>query len=585
VGLALAFVEIEFDSQRWQRRELVDGVCAIDPSVLPCRVRAPGHVTVTALKIEDEVVLEADALFVLEGDDLRRCVLEIGPFARFTRSINPSAQELRDKIANRMAFGFVDDEHWAIAVSGAGLGEEFGYRQTLSIELKDRSHRLIQIEFQATPGARGRWTLTCPTALAVADLDVEVVRPEGEPRGRVDIALAMYRDRGVLETIVESWGKVILQPGLRVDPSATLAADSDRLHMPAIPTGEQAVLTFLDTVSHASGRLVFVHDGTARRVVLHSGFTLAGRISVPAAARLPTRMRMVFGALNEDANDSRFLSYFVSDLRDVSIASDGSFQVRGPERVPTFVDYSADAPALLGLEIEALGFDAHRSTWPLGAATRVDCGTIALQPSYAPIVLAPGHGLSASAVEWQSLVTGPGDDQWWNLRFGRLEADGALALVFADEYSARTSTDGHAAEDRAAKVAHIREGLPDPRQTPALMIYGSDDDEFLGFTRGPDGRYERAAERDYTIDIDAHPATGSDSKLDLSLQWRGIPKRFRILGPDRATQRTTLHLRAPREGVTLTWSPPSALGTPNPREYAVAGSIALDAERLTVPVP
>jgi hypothetical protein len=40
-GLALAFVELEVEARVWERRELVDGWCALEQVHIPCGVRAP----------------------------------------------------------------------------------------------------------------------------------------------------------------------------------------------------------------------------------------------------------------------------------------------------------------------------------------------------------------------------------------------------------------------------------------------------------------------------------------------------------------------------------------------------------------
>ena len=67
-GLALASVELEVEPRSWQRRDLVDGACALDRVHVPCGVRAPGHVAATVEKPGSDVTLEPDALLELDGE-------------------------------------------------------------------------------------------------------------------------------------------------------------------------------------------------------------------------------------------------------------------------------------------------------------------------------------------------------------------------------------------------------------------------------------------------------------------------------------------------------------------------------------
>jgi len=158
-GLALKFVEVEDEPGRWRDGALVDGTCRLDATRLPCGVRGPGHVASVARRLEDEVVLEADALLVLEGSDLRDCVVAIEPFPWLAHLDTSYAQALRESFARVQVHGFTSADRWAIAVSGDGLGESFGYGQKLEVHIEDHNYRLIQVEFQATHGARGSWTV------------------------------------------------------------------------------------------------------------------------------------------------------------------------------------------------------------------------------------------------------------------------------------------------------------------------------------------------------------------------------------------------------------------------------------------
>jgi hypothetical protein len=464
-------------------------------------------------------------------------------------------------------------------VSGSGTVESLGYRQRVDVALTDRTHRLIEVEFRATPGARGTWTVPCEAGLSVAPLEVEIVRPPDAERGEVVCNLLIHAERGVLQELPQSWGRVVLQPGLRYTREGRVAANEDRWQVTDVPLREHAVLTVMEEGAHANGRLLFVHDGTPQRIQLQAGFTLTGHIAVPAGTAIPARMRMHFGRPKEPP-DGRFrIEPFSSDMRDVPIGSDGAFEVRGPQRVPLSKEISAEPPLELALEIEARGFELHTSRWPLGAATHVACGTLVLVPSPAPIVLAPGSGFSGSQLDWKTLYSGAGDKDAWYVRFGRAELDGSVALVFDRAWMARNEPKTSRASVSVPEL--MPHDLAPLAATTDAFVLDIDGDRGRAFVRGADGRYERVEEREYEIEVASRAAVEPDSQLTLGWQWRGIPQRLETLGMDRAGRRKTLHFTAPRDGVRLWWSGPRVDGVADRR----AQSVELSSTAATVEIP
>lgn len=575
-GLALSLVEVEEEPGRWRDVALVDGVCGSATLQLPCRVRAPGHVAGMAASFADEVVLEADALLVLDGETLRECLRSIEFFAQY----GPAVLVGFDRVAT---YGYTSPDRWAVAVSGAGTTESLGFRQQVDLALTDRTHRLIQVEFRATPGARGRWTVPCSASLDSAALDVAIVRPADEPRGELVCELRVVSDRDVLQELPQSWGRVVLLPGLRFTREGRVPANADRWQVTDVPLREDVVLTVMDPESRANGRLFFVHDGKPQRIRLHAGFSLVGRIAVPAGTGTPSRMRMCFGRPDGSGDRQLEMAPFSSDLRDVPIATDGTFAVRGPQRVPLWQEISADPPAELALEMEAPGFEKYRARHALGDAQRVDCGTIELVPSPAPIVLAPGSGFRSPDLDWKSLRIGPGKADSWTVRCGRVELDDSIALVFDWDWLVRNEPGTSRAFVSAPEI--MPHGIVPAAASTEAFVIDIDGDRGRAFVRGPDGRYERVEEREYTIELVSYASIQPASNLTLSWSWRGIPQRLETLGPDRSSQRRTLRFTAPRDSARLCWSgtgsPVKTTGSNDP----LSGSIALDRASATVEVP
>jgi len=379
------------------------------------------------------------------------------------------------------------------------------------------------------------------------------LRPDGAAHGELACSLhAVDTSRESLVVLPQAFGRVVLQPGLRFQREVRVAATESICRVDRVPLGERAAVTVLDAESRAYGRLFFVHDGTPRSITLHAGFTIGGRIAVPSGSALPTRMRMSFGRPSASPGPLEQLEAFSSRLRDVEIGSDGAFEVRGPQRIPLWAEFSADPPAVLALSIEATGFDRHVTRWPLGEATRVDCGTLALVPSYAPIVLAKGHGFGGEDLAWKALRTGPGD-AGWDVRCGRWEPDDSLSLVFDDEWLARNYPGSAKPEIAATNAREARVKLPIAESVPALVI-DIDGDWGRAFVRGTDGRYERVEEREYTVELTAEPAVDRDANVTVGWSWRGIPQRLQTFGPGRAGQRNLLRFTAPRDGLRFWWS-------------------------------
>lgn len=102
-GLALASFEIESDADAWRRVDLVDGAIDRERVRAPARVRAPGHVSSLARPEADEIVLEPDALLLIQGVGLRDCLGEVGPSAKYGAAEHRAAIERTTTSAERPA--------------------------------------------------------------------------------------------------------------------------------------------------------------------------------------------------------------------------------------------------------------------------------------------------------------------------------------------------------------------------------------------------------------------------------------------------------------------------------------------------
>lgn len=561
-GLALACVEIEIEPGRWQRRDLVQGVCDPGPARPPWNVRAPGHVPSLARQLGDEIVLEADSLLEIVAPGLRSCFRWWGAFAWLGADLEPSSPEWREAFWMRATQGFTSDDRWAIAVNGEGLNDVIDRPRELTISFKDPTHRMVRIQFNAAPGVRASWSPACPPEIDALALDVEIQRPADAPAVALEWVLRMHREVDEPLTWTRyAWGQVAVLPDLEYWAQGKLGAEETHLLVERVPRGEQAELTLHDPISGAHGQARFVNDGTPLRVSVRAGFTLRGKLAVPPGRTLPKSAWFRFGARREPPDDANRLGPYATSLPTVALTTEGEFEVRGPQPMYPMTWIGTPAPDVILLEVEAPGFELHHSTWPLGEATRVDCGTLELVPSGAGIVLAPGHGLKAS--HFINFVhTGPGKDQVWRVNRGRDEADGSMTLVFLDRQVERTSLPGMAAKDVDALMAACSGPL------------------VRAFVRGADGRFARVEEEDYEVKVVLDPPLARDMRGQIAWSWRGMPQQLTGLHAKDPAEPRLLQFRAPRDGVDLSWSITD--GTSDGRR---AGIVPLNATPMTVTLP
>jgi len=577
-GLALSFVEIEGAAGAWHRRELVQQTLPLGITDLPCRIRAPGHAPGTAKDLGDEIVLEADSLLEIVAPGLRSCLRWWNTFAWLGADLEPFSTAWHDAFWMRATQGFTSEDRWAIAVNGEGMNDTVDRPRELTIVFKDRTHRMLNIRFDAAPGARASWSPICSPEIDALALQVEIQRPPEEPHAGLEWTLRMHREVDEPMTWTRhAWGRVELRPDLAFGAHGKLPAEETHLHVDRVPRGEEAELTLHDPISGAHGQIRFVHDGTPLRVTLRPGFSLHGKIAVPPGNALPKLAGLRFGARREpsiepvgwpDACASGFSNIprgeefegIATSRPAVPITPAGAFEVRGQDSGPWTAWIKVPAPEVLLLEVEVQGFELHRSTWPLGDATRVDCGELVLVPSAARIELAPGHGLKARLIH--TVHTGGNVDPTWRVSRGRDEPDGAMTIVFARGGVEHMSLGGAEAEVVDAVVVACSGALT------------------RAFLRGTDGRFDRVDEADYEVEI-VFGRTGLRNERGHAVwTWRGISNGLTALDSGVAEPQA-LRFRAPRDGVTLSWS----IDRQQDDRRVGSGSVPLHATSMTITLP
>jgi hypothetical protein len=491
----------------------------------------------SAAKAGEEIVLEPDALLVLEASGLKACVSSIRPYDQAEGEIS-----MRPPLRRAIAWGWISDDRWALAVGSDLIYDANGADRLGEAALRWRDGRRADVQLSAEAGARGSWTVPCDQVFPFAPLDVRIVRPDESGAGRLELCL-----RRIVEADTDGhgeqhpWGRVIFYGRDVFYLREQLAAGEPVMHFDSVPTGSRLLLAALDEATHAYGRLVFVHDGSPRALELRPAFEIVGRL-VSDATSAPIAMTDVEWHFREGKED---LWSWQGYSHSLALAPDGGFASRGPSNPLTSEAAPLDPPSHLVLHVEAPGFEPLERTFDTAGATRFDCGEIRLAPVHGEIVLAPGHGLSAKAVRWEGLMASSAPDIWWNVRDAAPTPEGGLAIFLArsDEHPDLLRT---FAADLAWPSA--------PAQRILILVLLEDGDEPWAFERGSDGTYSAVPRVQHEIQAEcrALPAEGRD--WVIGWQWHELWGVTATVPSSKLGQHLALHFSTPAEGATLYWS-------------------------------
>jgi hypothetical protein len=576
-GLELLSVELEVEERSWRSRDLDDGSCAIDDVHLPCGVRAGGHLASIARRADEEVVLEPDALLILDGEELRECVPSIAPFGSLLRQ-NPARAEWEARVASMLTSGFVDANHWAMAASTPRIGEAFTRDDEVSIELQWRDHRFGYVEFFAHAGTRGQYTLPCDSAEELAPLDVEIEVPKTDPRGAIDVAISRTdrKDENVV-VVKQPWGQVQRNPPASMFIKSHLDLGSTHVHWDGVALHESYLLRAHDVSTGALGCTVFVHDGRARTVSLHAGIVVHGRLVTPDGSP-PLRGSCFWEGFNPTQKDVTG-SNFSPDLK---TAPNGEFELRGYENLPWNDAGCREFPAQIELSLQMIGFDEIARTFPVDGAGHCECGEIVLVPRKPTFVLAAGHRIAGDSLSYLNVHVSS-HPTWFlsNVRGSRLP-DGSFAL-----YPEIDSNDKSTLAF-AGSAGEGTESIPASALADAVieaLLVAPLNSGGLAFRRLADGRYERVHERSYTVDVDCRAMPTQRESWTLGWSWSGMAQYVSSLSKGVVGERRKLEFSAPESGVSFWWSSTGEPLGPETRVRAEGGEADLSNGTLAIRVP
>ena len=546
IGLPLPFVEWEARENDWRRQDLDHSRCEIGRMKLPCRIRAPGHTASLATKAGEEILLEPDALIVVEASGLRSCLGTIRPYDDYITDHEDEAS-MRPELRRTIAWGWISDDRWALAATSELMEEAVGRGQPLYVMLRWRDGQIAEIEFAPKAGARGSWTAPCGPVIDAAPLDVHVVRPAGTESGRIALRIRPAARQDSVGRVEEyRWGKVNLHSREHFWQDETIPSESQDAHIAGVPEGQSLSLIVRDEKSSAYGRLLFDHDGSPRTLVLRSAFEATGRL-VSGTTATPVTTSDVWWQFKEGEEN---VWGWQAQAQSLALGPDGGFTLRGPGAPLTSEDASLDPPAHLLIHIAAPGYKPFERLYDTGGVSRFDCGEIRLTPVAGEIVLAPTEGLSTKSVRWQGVMISSAPGIWWTIQDAAPAPDGRLTIFFA-------RSEEHPDLLRVWEKSNTRERAwpSDPPERILIHVLLDDGDTAWGFERRSDGCYVAVPRGDHEIDAECRSLPSEGQGWQIGIQWHGIWDSVKSVSAQRLGQHVHLHITTPREGAILYWSP------------------------------
>ena len=352
-GFALPWVEVD-----GERRDVVGeegaSTVRIAPHERPARVRAPGHAEAVVEAGDRELVLEPDALFVLEAPNFA------GARARVWRKDGEWAED------DESALDLGADGRVRVAFR-VHPGEE----QTLDLELPDeRLFAGVTVEH----GMRVLAVAPGGPRPSRSPLGLSVHAAGANPRVEIELAL----DRQRVRRGEEEWGRWALY-------------DTDPFHRELVVDRSTGHTLRVDDVPHAPLRLFadaggrhrwidFLHDGRHRTLhVGHQEFTadvVTSDRHVPAEIRIEAFRRWGLAGFVESASNRREYEdgklTIISDYADLRDGLVGS------------------APPLLVLEVHARGYPSFERTYAVDGRSPHPLGVIQLEAPLPDMTIAPG---------------------------------------------------------------------------------------------------------------------------------------------------------------------------------------------------
>lgn len=510
MGFVLKSVEVESRSGTWSIHRVTNST--VNRAILAdaVAVRAVGHRRQVLTPDAKQITLDVDALLIGEGDGLDDCLEPLDVWFNAEPSLGHPAH-----CAQRL-----DARRIGIAVSCEDIPASV--KSSARIHLSWRGGQVGWIQFDATPGARERLDLRCPS---VTPLSVLVVSAPGIRIGSMSVTLedangeVQPEPDGYFPAEIQtlSWGSYGLRNPATHNRSSTRIRRSPSVDAPETcryefyaPLGVPYVLTAFDSTNHTWAVLAFVHDGSDQHVQLQSPVRVKGRIVANDGAFSVPEPNIGWTQRHEP--ESAF-AWFGTRSR-VDSKRDGSFDIAGPDNIVNLRQFGDRVPRICDVKIQAPGFRPWSKQVTMSADGVIDCGVVQLDEAPADLQVLCDDANGNTLVSAGQVIECAWEDGTCQLarieRIRRRENVLDLILVNMPPFDMSTTTWSKDGIER-------KEALRTDRVVRFLTSPGKSD--LNGFVRVGTTTFRAVPTADYELTIANSPDAWG---VRGGLSWRGL---------------------------------------------------------------
>ena len=529
-GLGLPFVEVRRGEEAWRRVEAPEGRVPRS-SVEPwTAARAPGHVAALVPLDAEEVLLDADALLVLEGDGIAQWI-------GVSATSWGMETALLEELSACCVFGAAGPNRWAVAIDVLEYRRSFPSEIELTLELTTRER--LRVQYFAEPGRHIIHPLDLGSLVVMRQelpLEIQVQGGAGGSLGEVEVEVwsvpLPHEDRVTFEEETP-WGLLQVYGADSTLRETRQVSRGQKVLLDDLPLDLRYGATALDSTTGAYGRVYFEHDGTPRVLELQPGARVVGRLTTPAGRELPRDTVLSWGYRLESDQPRERPNFWGSPGSRRLEVGDGKFALVCPQSVPKPEAFVWPMPPWLELVVEAPGFAPVDRLLYVGRGGTIDAGELLLLPRAGEFVLAPGHDLLPEEVRWHQVCPGPPyADLAFIVQDLAIHPDGSLEafLVAADE------------------------GAPSFPSPPPQSLIVSRLAEGAAFQLRADGSFERVPWRTYELQVTCTLPPESEEVLLLNWSWKGCTHPIRKIDASWRGEPHAIRFEAPRKDAELWWS-------------------------------
>ncbi len=507
VGLPLIEVEGSVPGGEWERAGVLGDTLELEPGFSSFLLRAAGHLPLEVRHEMREVVLEPDALLTLEAPHIRSWAQDVRTLRDPDWVIGGAEWSRADAARRSGALAeFPDADHLLFAFSPSVIASEFPGDADLSFARADGSQ--VRLRVHATSGLRATWRVPPADLANCAPLDVRI---EGTSPDSSWTHLRLQRldpASSAPQREDYAWGSVEIARGEAPSFADPLHGRPKDAHLDAVALGARFLLCGQDADEHY-GSIDFVHDGTARTLVLQAPVVLRG-MAVDALDSKPILQTQVRVG-PEDSSEAR--EWIAEDI-DFG-GEDGRFEIRLPQDWARARSAAVEAPEKLVLELCAAGHRSRRVAIERNGRREIDVGALVLERNGNPIVIADGGNQPQLAVEAEGLSFADRPEEQWGVAHAFYVPDDQREIELAIADGADLAEPLVRCRDLVLGEATARAFTRKLGEKLLITLDG----EALALSLGPEGKYHmlpRSARR-VSVECAELPKDGGT----WTLGWRG----------------------------------------------------------------